>query len=747
MRKLITSLCLAAIITLPACTLDETLPVAVGLGVKERLFELELEGGSVELSILSDVPGSIAPDENSQWLTPESLSYDSDALIRVDYSTNTGKPRVGRLLLSTSGGERKDTVVFRQNGLIIPRFSIEQTSVVVYNGQGDTKVPVTAEYITDADMGKELVFPSGTPEWVKSVALADNALVIKTEDNTSKTVLNKATLLLTWEDGWGTPQSVTLDLIQANADNLLGVSADFPYVRALAAEGQGICEEDIFLDAYVVSDSASGNVAENPNLSQTIIDYTASSRSAYIESLDGKYGFLVEAVSEEDNVLKNNTKVRLLLNGATIEKFSDPDRWKIRDFTSSMLIGSEYAGASGIPSKRKHIGELTDDDIYTRVTITDCELPVRKGSLSPLNELYTIAHYDAGKTYDRVSKAAVLLRDIEGNSMYVYTNTTCPYRRDGTRLNYGSGSLTGVIVHEKYRRFIDEDADDEDDCGNIGRYQIRHFSREDFDFDPDFSKSFSGLVTEYRYLHKGNEDRSFSPTDGSYGWFTQTSKKFTYSSLGTYARGAQDYSCLGPIGFAGSMFGLNTGCESGFGIVLDSGEDYMAGDKGTNTAGDGKSTETSNLAWRSDFWYNPETQSFWEWLICFSTKDIQTDRMSMQLSMLNQYTGSAPRFWRAEWSLTGDVSKPGDWTLIDKFCVPDFIGSTNLINASGMFKPMDFPLPATLAGHDEVYIRLIPDSITAGTDKTWSGGSLATNPANSSARNAINYFAVRYNKQ
>lgn len=747
MRHFLTALGLSVLFLLPACSLQEDLPEAVGLGVRERLFELESAGGAVTLSILSDRPGTIIPEENAGWLSPESESYGGDADIRVEYSSNTGKPRIGRLLLSTAGGERKDTVVFRQDGLILPRFSIGQTSVVVYNGQGDTRVPVVAEYITDEEIEKELVFPSGTPAWVKSVNLSDNVIVIRTEDNTSKTTLNKATLLLSWKDGWGVTQSATLDLIQANADNLLGVSADFPYVRGIAAEGQGVCDEDIFLDAYVVSDSASGNVAENPNLSQTIIDYTVSNRSAYIESLDGKYGFLVEAVSEDDNVLKNNTKVRLLLNGATIEKFTDPDRWKIRDFVSSMLVSSEYVGASVIPAKRRHIGDLTDDDIYTRVTLTDCELPIRKGSLSPLNELYTIAHFDAGKTYDRISKAAVLLRDIEGSSMYIYTNTTCPYRRDGTRLNYGSGSLTGVIVHEKYRRFLDEDAEDEDDCGNIGRYQIRHFSREDFDFDPDFSKSFSGLVTEYRYLHKGNEDHSFPPTDGSYGWFTQTSKKFNYSSLGTYARGGQDYSYLGPIGFAGSMFGLNTGAANGFGIVLDNGEDYMAGDKGTNTSGDGKSTETSNLAWRSDFWYNPDTQSFWEWLICFSTKDIRTDRMSMQLSMLNQYTGSAPRFWRAEWSLTGDVSKPDDWTLIDKFCVPDFIGGTNLLNASGMFKPMDFPLPATLAGQDKVYIRLIPDSIIAGTDKTWSGGSLATNPTNSSARNAINYFAVRYNKQ
>lgn len=731
---------------LAACSAwQEELPKAIGLGVKQHLYEAGTAEGAITLEILSDAPGVLLTDDS--WLTLSASSFSGDADIEVSFPGNEGKPRTGRIYLSTSGGERRDTVTVRQMGEIVPSFTLPQSSAIVYNGEGDTRIPASAAFMADDDFTKEVVYPEGTSQWVRAVTVQADAIVLRTVDNTSRSVINKAVLHLRWEDGWGNPMHASLDLIQANADNMLGVGVDFPDVRALAAEGRALCEDDIYIDGYVVSDVASGNVTENPNLSPTIIDYTVSSRSAYVESLDGQYGFLVEAVSEEDMVLKNNTRVRLLLNGASVEHYTDPDRWKISDFTSGMLLSSEEVDAQSIPQKKKHIGQLTDDDIYTRVTLTDCEMPVRKGSLSPLNELYTLAHVDAGKTYDRISKAAVLLRDVDGNSLYIYTNTTCPYRRDGTRLNYGSGSITGVIVHEKYRRFVDEDAEDEDECGNIGRYQIRHFSRADFDFSADFSESFSGLVTEYRYLHRGNADKSFSPTDGSYGWFTQTSHKFTYASLGTYARGGQDYSCLGPIGYEGSMFGKNTGCASGFGIVLDDGTDYMAGDSGTNTTGDGKSTETSNLAWRSDFWYNPETQGLWEWLICFSTKDIVSERFSMQLSMLNQYSGSSPRYWRAEWSLTGDVSKQTDWNLIGTFSCPDFIGSSNLINASGMFKPMDFALPASISDKEQVYIRLIPDSLVAGTANSYSEGSLTTNPGNSSARNAINYFAVRYNKQ
>ena len=34
--------------------------------------------------------------------------------------------------------------------------------------------------------------------------------------------------------------------------------------------------------------------------------------------------------------------------------------------------------------------------------------------------------------------------------MYMFTNMTCTYRRDGETLPYGSGSITGIVVHEDY---------------------------------------------------------------------------------------------------------------------------------------------------------------------------------------------------------------------------------------------------------------------------------------------------------
>ena len=104
--------------------------------------------------------------------------------------------------------------------------------------------------------------------------------------------------------------------------------------------------------------------------------------------------------------------------------------------------------ASVLPVKQKYISELTDEDIYTFVTLRDCEFAVRKGSLTPVHEGYTLADAQG-----RLNMYPRLIRDNKGSLIHLLTNTTCPYRRNGTRLPYGSGELAGVIVHERFPQY------------------------------------------------------------------------------------------------------------------------------------------------------------------------------------------------------------------------------------------------------------------------------------------------------
>ena len=122
----------------------------------------------------------------------------------------------------------------------------------------------------------------------------------------------------------------------------------------------------------------------------------------------------------------------------------------------------------------------------------------------------------------------------------------------------------------------------------------------------------------------------------------------------------------------------------------------------------------------------------------------------MQVSMLNQESGEkyGPRYWVAEWSLTGNTAAGHDneWTLIGKFTIPDTVNwtpATQLWQSAG-FKPMNFELPLEMLGYDNVYIRLRPENRLQGTFLDYAVEN--TSSSDPMPWTAMNYFAIRYNK-
>ena len=187
----------------------------------------------------------------------------------------------------------------------------------------------------------------------------------------------------------------------------------------------------------------------------------------------------------------------------------------------------------------------------------------------------------------RTEKCASLVRDIEGEHIYLYTNTTCLYRRDGSRLPYGSGKLSGIVVHELFPRFEWEDnaGGDDESYGYIGRYQLRHVSKSDFDgLAEDFEDSFSALLTEYRFLQYDNN--KVYPTYGTNGYLTHSYKD---GNGAVKILANEDFSYLGPVGNKPSfIFGSNIGNVNGMGIILEDGTDWWRDnpDVNSNIAGD-----------------------------------------------------------------------------------------------------------------------------------------------------------------
>lgn len=390
------------------------------------------------------------------------IAFDGDCSFRIECDQNDDYARMVKLLVQTSS--RTDTVYVKQLGKREPSIKLASGSLVL-NGStaGNGEVAYTSN-ISDYQDIKYQISYSGEEGWIDAVSIDGDKVKLDYKANPSSDNLRTASVKVYYTDGFGTEYGQTLYVIQKTGNDGIGKTMSFADVRAMGKDGQTVGINDyLIVEGYVVSNQASGNVGENEKLSLTASDNNSYKKKFYLESLDGNYGFLVQTATEEDNVFTFADKVTLLLKGTSLTKETDPERYEITGLTSSNIVGRETGFSSNLPEREKFISELTDADIYTYITLKDCEFAVRKGALTPLNDAYTLS---SGK--GMISKYPRLVRDSEGSSIYTYTNTTCPYRRDGVRLPYGSGTLSGVIVHELFPNYVYGDNDDEELSGNIG---------------------------------------------------------------------------------------------------------------------------------------------------------------------------------------------------------------------------------------------------------------------------------------
>ena len=788
-------------LTALSCSLDETADVKLvelGTPLEDNVCIVEAEGGEYELEIYSNGSYHIERLDQSSWLTLSAMKGNGDGTLTLTSTGNDEFKRMTSFALCSDVDERRDTVYVKQKGKIEANLSMGNTSMVVPGAGGESKASLSTnipfEYFkVNVDYNDPENVGWLDPEKVSMAGDGqDRTLSIWTDPNPDDVSVRTASLNLSFVDGWGDKVALELIVMQKNSNEDLGVLKSFAEIRSTYPNG-GEVTEDYILEGIVVSNTEGGNAGENEQISASAIDYTVSQRTVYVQSLDGKYGFSLLTETEEDNIFKQFNKVRVLLKGTEIYLFDNPAKYyQIKGVKKSMVASNVKAAESEIVVKQKHFNELTDDDIFTYVTLKDVEFPVRKGSICPINEGYSIA----GKS-DRIAKFPLLVRDINGDSFYMYTNTVCTYRNDGTRVPQGSGNISGVIVHERFSRFewkngmdlLDMETDPE--LGNIGRYQIRHQTKSDIydQMQMDFKDSFSELLVEYRYWNPDIEHGVQRPTYGDNGWFTHTyQKKYTGTEAKEYTEEVYKqhmsaevcFSYLGPIGLAGTMFGANTGNVNGLGIVLGSDKDrynpemseWVGEFNGTRQwlapetsmadaeipmrvanagsgAGKGWCSSDCYCAFRSLKWWDFDQNRGYAWMLNFSTKGVSS-KLSMQISVLNSSQRfHSPRYWKAEWSEVDsmDPSKDAQWHPIGEYTVPDISQWTGTLFSSVVgYKAINMDLPAELLGKDNVYIRLIPVNDLCSSGGDYTDTFITDDEDGDKHASSIDYIAIRYNK-
>lgn len=262
----------------------------------------------------------------------------------------------------------------------------------------------------------------------------------------------------------------------------------FEDIRALGVSGKEIALSGV-LEGIVISDYRSTNMETGENISDCIVNVGASLQTFYVQNEAGTLGFRLKFRSIYGNRLERGSKVNISLDGCTLLKEDDPQRFTIMGVApESVAVVSE---GNPVVSDRKHISELTDDDIYTSVTLEGIEFRKKEGGYVNVNEkVVQITSLNEGISHPDVAgyKAAqenadtwpALMRDDKGQSIYMLVNSTCEWRRNNMGVPKGVGDVTGIIVHDRLCRYGND----------LGRYCIRPVDVADFDIAKDENSSY-----------------------------------------------------------------------------------------------------------------------------------------------------------------------------------------------------------------------------------------------------------------
>ena len=191
-------------------------------------------------------------------------------------------------------------------------------------------------------------------------------------------------------------------------------------VRGMAQKaGSLTVEKELFVEGFIISKVRGHNNEMNEQLYYAKLKNHDLS-TGYIESLTGDVGFRINFTSR-DAVAKfpRYSRVVLSLKGTTLV-CEEPCRVTIKGLSPEHIVEILQCSVEDLPRKEKYIDELTDDDLYTYVSLKDCEIMFRDGSFLNVYERYVQStRFNKGATPNKSMDCwATLICDKRGSSIY-----------------------------------------------------------------------------------------------------------------------------------------------------------------------------------------------------------------------------------------------------------------------------------------------------------------------------------------
>ena len=559
-----------ALLLLTGCEMDSDMDLP--LNVDSNAYTLTAEAGSTQVRIYSTGEWSVRLSEDVDWATINRLNGSGNTPILFKYSANYGVPRAVEIIFTRGG--REQTIRMTQEGKD-PVLTLDESRIELFSNPWNLRIglennlkenyrqirdSIAYSVIPDEDDDET---PEPDQEWIENLEIGTDAVTFSTLENTSPR-RRQAAITLTYTDAREKKHTVTLTVTQStekaymtfspdrvkttrkastvksevkhNLGSLIagvvctasyeGASADWienialedkvlsfdvkendsggprsasisfslpdeslgnlvpaePFVveqtyeadyRTLIQGESGqvtINDPGAFFEGIVISDKDNANVETTPNSAPNATDYTVNAKTAYVQMLDGSYGHRLQFNSAADNTLARYSTVKIALDGLTLTKEADPERYTLSGLTAADIVGQTPGTASDLVRKEKPIGQLTDEDVYTYVSLKEVEFALPDGSY------------------------------------------TTPWRRDGSGMPKGKGTLSGVIVHDLQPRYGYTNE------GYIGRYSVRVLEKEEIGLAASEASSNRKTLVEWNWNDaeiKTNADGTIAPDLGS----------------------------------------------------------------------------------------------------------------------------------------------------------------------------------------------------------------------------------------
>lgn len=263
------------------------------------------------------------------------------------------------------------------------------------------------------------------------------------------------------------------------APRVTDVLTNFVFAEDVTVLYETTVKDNLYIEGHIVGSPARFPRNENLEIAWQLGSKSASpknnARTMYLESTDGRYGFRLffDNANDAKNAGTLFGLLELNLKGATLVK--EYNYYVITGLTTDNVIGFEKGSEADIPVKKMHISDLSDEDIFTWVSLQDCELVFKGGAWMNVRETYLPKSKTGRYTGNNwMNSWCRLACDNAGGSIYLGLDAKLSKRREGDGVPGGSGEVAGVLTKAWMPRY-----------GAFSEYILRPPSLEEVRFSRD----------------------------------------------------------------------------------------------------------------------------------------------------------------------------------------------------------------------------------------------------------------------